>query len=164
MEIRVLGGEVGDLLREKIGFVGDGIVVEQARQVGRGDDGADVRAHLPPVGAVNVRRQHHETQRAGVLRRARHRYRLNRAERGDAEHRRRAPAERLHARAGDGDFLFEGKRGRFAERAAEHDAVAPGIDHPATMRRERRVVDREVGVEVSGNCRDDAFPVHEDLL
>src|SRR5690606_11850079 len=67
LHVRELGGQLGDLRRQEVGLVGDGVVVEHARQVGGLEDLAHVAAHLAVVGGVHVGRQHHEAAGAGGL-------------------------------------------------------------------------------------------------
>ena len=69
-------------------------------------------------------------------------------------------ADRRHRRPHDGDLLVERERRRLAERAAAHDAGAAAVDHPAAMRRERFVVDREIGPQVGRDGGNDTGPIH----
>jgi len=62
----MLRGELADLFGKKVSSIRDGIVVEHAGKVRRAKHRVDVRFHLAPIAAINVRRQYHQTLAAGA--------------------------------------------------------------------------------------------------
>ena len=67
LDVRELVRKFLDVGGGKVGFVGDWVVVNDAGQVGGGDDSGHVGFHFPPVGGVEIRRQDHEATAAVVF-------------------------------------------------------------------------------------------------
>src|SRR5688572_2969621 len=116
MQIRMLRGELHDVLRQEVSLVGGWIVVEHARELRRTDNGADVRLHLAPIGAVNIRRQHHQTGASCLLCATRKLRGFGSTERCDTEHHWRLLTDSTHTSGRDGELLLETQRRRFTQR------------------------------------------------
>ena len=56
----MLGGKLENLLRQKVGPIGNRVVVKHAGELGRIEDCGNVGFHFAPIAAVEVRRQHHQ--------------------------------------------------------------------------------------------------------
>src|SRR3954468_13141110 len=57
-------------------------------------------------------------------------------------------------------LFVERKRGAFPQRAQRDHAHTPVLQQPAAMLGEERMIDTQILIERSGDCRCDAFPIH----
>ena len=154
----------GDLLWQKISFVGGGIIIQQTRKLGRGNDGADVCFHFTPITGINIRRQDHQTLRASLLSRFCQSHRFQRAQGSNTQHDRRSPRHSRNARTNNGNLLLETKRRRFSQRTSNDEPGAATVNHPPAMNGERGMVDGEVSREVGRDGGNNTFPIHKRFI
>lgn len=144
---------------KEVGFVGDGVVIEQDGEAGGAGDGDDMGLHFGPVGAVGVGGEHHEAAASQGFGVAGEIGGFGGAEGGDAGDDGAASTDGGDAGADDVALFLGGEGCALTKAAAGNDTVAPSLHEPVHVVGEELVIHGAIGEEGGGDCGKDTLPI-----
>jgi GBP family porin len=151
-------GEFGKHLGRHVDAVRQRIVVDHDRQRTCACNHAEVVQGFAAIGKIAQARQHHVTRSAARGAPLGLAAAVERAVFRDREEDGNAPLCGLHGDVEHLQLFVERKRGRFAQRSADDDAVHAGGNLRLDVLLRPGAVYAEIGVELGGDCGQDAFP------
>ena len=152
--------EVGEHLGRDIDVIGDRVVVDHDRQVGRPRDGPEMSDRLARIGLVDHGRQDHQAHDPDPMGVGRELAGPRGRALGDAGQNGDLSRDMVDRGAEDFQLLRVFERAILANRAQHDQAVNARLDHPIDVGQGRGDVQRLVGLELGRRCRKDPLPTN----